>query len=82
MNGCNIATPTLVYAWSDSWEKFDSLKLPERVHNWTTDKVTTLLKNDKQAWEQRVHSKTVEQSGVLVVVQFFEERPIQSEEKS
>lgn len=77
MTGCDIATPTLVYAWSDSREKFESLALPERIHNWTPDRVTTLLKNDGHEWERRIHIKTVEASGVLVVVQFFEERPIE-----
>ena len=78
MTGCDIATPTTVYAWTDSREKFDSLKLPGRIHDWTSDRITTAIKNDGQEWERRVHSKTVEQSGVLVIVQFFEERPIQS----
>jgi hypothetical protein len=77
MTGCDIATPTIVYAWTDNFEKFNSLKLPGRVCNWTPDKVTTMLKNDGNEWERRVHSKTVEQSGVLVIVQFFEERPIE-----
>lgn len=79
MTGCDIATPTTVYAWTDDKKKFDSLKIEGRIYNWTPDKVTTMLKNDGQAWERRVHSKTVEQSGVLVIVQFFEERPIQGD---
>lgn len=77
MTGCDIATPTLVYAWTDSREKFDSLKLPERVHNWAPDRVITILKKDGREWEMRVHSKTVEAGGVLFVVQFSEERPIE-----
>lgn len=76
MTGCDIATPTLVYAWSDSQEKFDSLALPEYVLNWSPDRVTTILKSDGQEWERRVHCKTAEASGVLVIIQFFEERPI------
>ncbi len=77
-SGCSIALPTVVYAWTATKEEFDKLALSETLHDWKSDKTTTVLKGDGQEWERRCHSKTVEGSGVLVIFQWFDERPIET----
>lgn len=74
---CGIATPTLVYAGPPTKEDFDKLACDEMVHDWKPDRTTTLLKADGLEWERRCHSKTVGGSGVLVIFQWFDERPIE-----
>jgi hypothetical protein len=72
--GCSVATPTLVYAWPTQ-EEFDKLEVAETLHDWKDDRFGTVLKNDGQEWERRCHSKMIEGSGVMVIFQWFDERP-------
>lgn len=76
-NGCSVATPTLIYAWTTQ-DAFDLIALPELIHSWKHCQVTTLIKRDGQEWERRCHSKSMKKNGVMVVFQFFEERPVQT----
>lgn len=76
--GCCVATPTLVYAWPASRTEFDKIAIPETVHAWKPCSTTTLVKNDGRQWERRVHSKTVN-GPVMVVFQWFDERPMENQ---
>jgi hypothetical protein len=75
-SGCSIVTPTTVYAWTNTKEEFDKLAREEKIHDWKPDKTWTVIKGDGQEWERRCHSKTVEGDGVMVIFQWFDERPI------
>ena len=73
-NGCSVATPTLIYAWTTQ-DQFDLIALPETIHDWRHSRITDVIKNDGQTWEHRCHSKSIQKDGVTVVFQFFEEHP-------
>ena len=75
-NGCSVATPTLIYAWTTQ-DAFDLIALPATTHDWQHSRTLDLINNDGRTWERRCHSKSIEKDGVRVVFQFFEERPVQ-----
>lgn len=75
ITGCSVATPTIVYAWPTK-DEFDKLAVEERIHEWKPDRTETVFKNDGKEWERRCHSKTVDGAGVMVIFQWFDERPI------
>lgn len=72
--GCSVAIPTVAYAWPTK-EDFDKLAVAETLHDWKPDRTGTVLKNDGQEWERRCHSKTIDGNGVMVIFQWFDERP-------
>jgi hypothetical protein len=80
-SSCSVASPTVVYASPATKEDFDKLALEELIHDWRPSSAETVLQNDGQEWEIRCHSKTVEASGVLVIFQWFDARPIKSAEQ-
>lgn len=76
---CSVPAAHYIYAGPRTREEFDLIALPEMVHEWKHDRITTLLKNDGQQWERRCHSKCVGEHGagkVTVIIQWFEERPV------
>ena len=73
--GCSVATPTLVYVWPTK-EEFDKLGVEEMLHDWRPDRTGTMLRSDGLQWQRRCHSKTIEGSGITVIFQWFDERPV------
>lgn len=73
--GMSVATPSLVYAWPKSREEFDRIAADETVHEWADDPVWTAIKHDGCTWQRRCRSKSIEGGDVMVVFQWFEERP-------
>lgn len=76
---CAVPLPNLVCAGPRTREEFDRLELPETVHEWSPDKVRTLIQNDGQEWERRCYSKAFgdyRKNGVMVVFQWFDYRPV------
>jgi hypothetical protein len=77
---CGIHGGKLVYACPKTKAEFDLLPLEVRVHDWQSDKTTTLIKGDGNEWERRCHSKELESTtGITVIFQWWDERAVGSE---
>jgi hypothetical protein len=79
---CAVPTSGAVFAGPRTKEEFDSIPLPETVHDWKPDKTETLLRNDGQQYERRCHSKMLGEPGtgsVYVIFQWFDVRIAGSE---
>lgn len=75
---CAIPSPSTVYAAPSTRAEFDRLALPEIVHDWRVDSVTTLLEDDGRTWERRCHSKVLgdhSPGSLTVIFQWFDQRP-------
>lgn len=78
---CSVLSARVVYAGPETKDEFDLIDLPEKIHKWQPDEVTTLVTGDGQQWEHQCHSKTLgdfDQRTVTVVFQWFERRVVQS----
>lgn len=78
-SGCSVATPTTIYAWTSTKAEFDTIALPEKIHEWKESETVALLRGDGRAWERRVFSKALDGGPVSVIFQWFEERPLNRE---
>lgn len=78
-SGCAVATQNLVYAWTKSREEFERIDLPESVHDWAFSDVESLIMADGKKYERRVHYKSMFDSKVYVIFQWFEVRELVSD---
>ena len=80
-SGMSVPTPTTVYAWPKSKDEFDKIALEASVFDWGVCETTTLIKNDGQQWESRLHAKAMFDGPVNIIFQWRDERPVAHQEQ-
>ncbi|WP_395391429.1 hypothetical protein WBP07_12510 [Novosphingobium sp. BL-8A] len=81
---CAVSSPTLIYAAPRTKEEFDQISLPEQVFEWKDDEAATLVGNDGQQWQTRIHAKMLgdgDSAAVMVIFQWVEYRAVEVAEQ-